>query len=71
MSEVEKKFFYLLESMRDSCTKEILYESIDKEETDRIISKFLDSEHIYESDGMIFINYEKIDIDCWSDVRMK
>ena len=70
MSENEKKFFYLLESMRDGCTRDILNDSLPKEEVDHMYSRFLRLGYIYESSGLIFINYEKVEVDCWNDVRI-
>lgn len=71
MSENEKKFFYLLESMRDGCTRDVLYDSLPREEIDDFMSRFLESSHILESDGFVFINYDKVEVDCWVDVRVK
>ena len=71
MGENEKKVFYLLESMRDGCTRDVLYESLPSEEVDKIMSRFLESGYVSESDGLIFINYEKVEVDCWVDVRVK
>jgi hypothetical protein len=71
MNENEKKFFYLLESMRDGCTRDVLGDSLPKEEVEDMASRFLKSEYIYETDGLIFINYEKVEVDCWNDVRIK
>jgi hypothetical protein len=70
MSENEKKFFYLLESMRDGCTRDVLNDSFSKEEVDNMASKFLKLGYIQESNELIFINYEKLEVDCWNDVRI-
>lgn len=71
MSENEKKFFYLLESMRDGCTRHVLYDSLPQKEIDDFMSRFLESGHILESDGLVFINYDKVEVDCWVSVRIK
>jgi len=71
MNENEKKFFYLVESMRDGCTLDIIYESIAKKDADDIMSNFIEKNYIFENDGIISVNYEKIEINCWSDVKIK
>ena len=71
MNENEKQVFYLIESMRDGCTRDIIYEKFTKEEADSMLSNFLERQCIFESSGLLSINYEKIKINCWIDVEIK
>lgn len=70
MTEDQKKFFYHLESMRDGCTKETLYDYLDKNLVDDFVKEFLEKNYIYETDGYLFINYEKVTVDSWNDVTL-
>lgn len=70
MNEDQKKFFYYLESMRDGCTKEILYNYMDKNLVDEYISMFLEKNYIYKADELILINYDKVSVDTWVDVTL-
>lgn len=68
VTEDQKKFFYHLDSMRDGCTKDVLCDYLDKDLVDNFVKDFLEKNYIYETDGYLFINYEKVAVDPWSDV---
>jgi hypothetical protein len=70
MTEDQKKFFYYIESMRDGCTKEVLVNYLSEDQVNKFIEDFLEKKYIYTADGLIFINYEKINVDTWNDVQI-
>lgn len=71
MNESEKKLLYHAESMRDGCSREVLYDYLPHAEVDEIVDDFKSKGYLFENDGMIFINYEKIDIIPWVDASIK
>lgn len=70
MTESEKKLLYHLESMRDGCSREVLYDYMPKEEVDAILDDFIGKNYISEGSGLLFINYEKITITPWIDAQI-
>lgn len=70
MTDNEKKLLYHIESMRDGCSRDVLYEYLPKEEVDEIVDRFKEKDYLSEGSGMIFINYEKITIIPWVDASI-
>lgn len=71
MTEQEKKVIYHIESMRDGCTREILYGYFSKEELDIIVDGFMKNDYVMLAGDMLLINYEKLQIDTWENVIIK
>jgi hypothetical protein len=70
MTDNEKKLLYHLESMRDGCSREVLYEYLPKETVDEIVDRFKEKEYLFETSDLLFINYEKITIIPWMDASI-
>lgn len=70
MNEKEKNVIWQIESMRDGCTREVLYNYFTKEELDPILNNFIENNYLTTTDDLLFINYEKISVNTWIDVTI-
>ena len=70
MSESEKKLIYHIESMRDGCSREVLYDYMPSAEVDQIVDDFKNKGYLMETDSLIFINYEKVTVNTWIDASI-
>lgn len=71
MTELEKKIIFHIESMRDGCSREVLYNYISSEKVNQVLDDFIEKGYLMETDSLILINYDKIKINTWIDAIIK